>query len=513
MLNHHKSSSPIQLSYFAILYVFTILFVLLTEEQHAHLSEFTQIARNLLWWRVASLILLLVGHKLLNTLSCSRRTLHAASELSRQSRTGLFPSWERRVGPPLGDHVFNQEQGEHLGIDSEPHILMTVRWWDEQCQQLVQKACLAGVHVIVLVPSIDIAKQIQAGNIQLAEDNVLGNSAGLYIVVDDGHQNIRQEYDQDALRYARRSPCYCLCLSYLVRGIFNKDFDSIGSSSSSGGRGSGNGVYVLDRDGRICSVGQPGDSTDMLRCVGEAKEACAHALASCSSCSSSSSSSSSSPIVSTRTNVPDEIIYVHHLRASYMSDRRMQGISLIERRCGLYVPILLMVFLVLHACTSFVGFYMFYIFDRRTLVHNMTAVQDHGLWLAATADTWLGMLLGVVPVVLLAAAVLLALLFWTVLLCVRCICTCILSWTSPCEEAWSRGSSHGSSRGSSKKISKVERDSGSEKDNTPLSEVEDVNVGGQQEPPMVMAPPSTPPPPNGVAALRGLFSPTTASIQ
>jgi hypothetical protein len=121
--------------------------------------------------------------------------------------------------------------------------------------------------------------------------------------------------------------------------------------------------------------------------------------------------------------------------------------------------------------------------------------------------------LGVVPVVLLAAAVLLALLFWTVLLCVRCICTCILSWTSPCEEAWSRGSSHGSSRGSSKKISKVERDSGSEKDNTPLSEVEDVNVGGQQEPPMVMAPPSTPPPPNGVAALRGLFSPTTASIQ
>ena len=464
---------PSILTYFAFFYAFILTFVLLTEEhpKSSNKSSLSQFARSLLIWRITSILCVLLGSRLLAAVSFTRRTFHAAAEFARQSRTGIFPSWNRRLGSPLGD-MYNQELGEDIAIDSEPHILMTVRWWDQQCETFIHKSRQAGVNVIVVVPSADIAQQIQASN---KVENMVDNFAGLYIVVDD-NQNIRQEYDQDALLAAKRSPCRCLCISYLARGIFNEDF-----TGGDSGYGFGNGVYVLDRDGRICSIGHPGDVSDVLGCVREAKTKYGKVLTSCcclssppSSSPSSSSSSSSFVTTSSRKNVPDEVIYVYYLRSSYMNDRRMQGISTIERTCGLFVVMMLFILFLLHAVTSFIAFYRFYIVPVMSLSSplstNITAVSDHGLWLSVIADTWFGMIFGGIPILLLLVAMLLALLFGVVLKFIKCVCSCILTYSSPCEELFTSHKSHKREFGEKIIEGKIEGIIGiTAEDNSPMS--------------------------------------------
>jgi len=157
-----------------------------------------------------------------------------------------------------------------------------------------------------------------------------------------------------------------------------------------------------------------------------------------------------------------------------MNDRRMQGISTIERKCGLFVVMMLFILFLLHAVTSFIAFYRFYIVPVMSLSSplstNITAVSDHGLWLSVIADTWFGMIFGAIPILLLLVAIILALLFGVVLKFIKCVCSCILTYSSPCEELFTSHKSHKREFGEKIIEGKIEGIIGiTAEDNSPMS--------------------------------------------
>ena len=217
-----------------LVYAGGLLFLLVTEETTSTTDNnpLARLARIMLLWRSLTILVVLLGYRVLSRMECSTRSCRSSEELLRQSRTGIFPSWSRRAGPTLEQAtVFSQELGEErVPIDSEPHILLTVRWWNEQCQRLVVEACTNGVNVVVLVPNVEIATQVHDGNKRLDEENVLGRSAGLYIVVDE--HGAMHHFERKALSSVARTPCRCLCVSYVVRGfLFHRLRDYIEDGS------------------------------------------------------------------------------------------------------------------------------------------------------------------------------------------------------------------------------------------------------------------------------------------
>jgi hypothetical protein len=398
---------PRILSWFAI-YGLILFFFIVTDEPTTSPNPVDSSARYLLIWRVVSILLFILIY-----IISTQQTIQAASELFLQSQSGIFPTWRRKVGPPLDQSsVYSEVLGKTVSIDSEPHVLLVIsQYWDEKCQRFVHQACLSGVNVVVLVHSKEIALQVKTANSRLVEDNLLGLSAALYIVIDD--ENTRHKWLDEANNIIAKSSCYFLCISYLMRQ-----------------QNRGNNTFVLDRCGRICSVSSPGQFTNVMRC-------------------------SSSSRINQVSQVLDEVKYVEHLKNVTVEDRRLSNeISYAERTCGLCILLLLVCFFVLHSLTSFYGFCVLYRYvaphqqaasiaakglqgggvtnESLALNLNSTVIQDHGLWLAASADAFVGCLVGVLPIALLLAAATLGLIFWVGLIFIQCICSNLLHWVDPC---------------------------------------------------------------------------------
>ena len=129
---------------------------------------------------------------------------------------------------------------------------------------------------------------------------------------------------------------------------------------------------------------------------------------------------------------------------------------------GLLLLLFLVGMYVLHSISSFIGWYNFYIVplhdaamvtqaasggsESLAIPFNSTLIQDPGLLMTVTADTWLGMIVGVVPLFLLFAAIVLAVLFYVVLICVQVLCGKLIKWFDPCIECCMRDESNSSKK-------------------------------------------------------------------